>query len=62
MCREHNAFLETVAGEVEQMSARHKECMQEQMRLDEESLERVKAQEAKAKVCAWQHVAPGQHS
>ncbi|KAK9808021.1 hypothetical protein WJX73_005265 [Symbiochloris irregularis] len=47
--REHNAFLETVAGDVEAMSKRQKECMHTQMQLDEESLERVKAQEAKAK-------------
>ncbi|KAK9808039.1 hypothetical protein WJX73_007706 [Symbiochloris irregularis] len=47
--REHNAFLETVAGDVEAMGKRQKACMRKQMQLDEESLERVKAQEAKAK-------------
>lgn len=48
--REHNAFLETVAGEVAAMTNRQRECMHKQMQLDEASLERVKALEAKAKV------------
>ena len=49
-CREYNDLVESVAGEVEEMSHTQERCVAEQMRLDEESLQRIKEQEAKQKV------------
>lgn len=49
-CRQYNELVESVAEEVEEMARTQKRCVAEQMKLDEQSLQRLKAQEAKQKV------------
>lgn len=51
MCREYNKFASSVAEESNKMKAVQKEAVAHQVRLDEQSLQRLKEVEAKDKVC-----------
>lgn len=49
-CREYNEFASSVSEESNKMKAVQKEAVAKQVKLDEESLQRLKAAEAKDKV------------
>lgn len=50
ICREYNEFVASVAGEVAELRKVQAVASAEQMALDEASLQRLKAEEAKNKV------------
>ncbi len=59
--REYNALVDSTADEVAELKATQQAAMAKQMKLDEESLQRLAAEEEAAKVprpaCGtWQHI------
>jgi len=60
VCREYNKMVASCQGEVAKMKQVQAEYMGEQMRLDEESLERLKALEEAKKVTSTK--SPGTES
>ena len=60
MCREYNEFASSVSEESNKMKAVQKEAVAKQVKLDEESLHRLKEAEAKDKVSS--ELSPHSHS